>query len=256
MTIPAVFFGHGSPMNALETNQDTQVWSDFGAQIERPRAILAISAHWYTPETAVTAMAHPRTIQDFGGFPQALFDVNYNAPGSPELAHDVVELLAPVAVRQDLSSWGLDHGTWSVLAHVFPEANIPVVQLSLDSTKPFSHHLAVGAALAPLMEAGVLIMASGNVVHNLRAVRFGADGIGDPWAERFNQATTKLMCSSPGSIALLRRHPDYEMAVPTEDHFLPLVTFAGLAEALGRDVAVLGGGCTMGSLSMTSYVVQ
>jgi len=256
MTIPAVFFGHGSPMNAIETNEYTEMWSNFGARIPTPRAILAISAHWYVAETAVTAMAHPPTIHDFGGFPQELFDVEYQAPGSPELAAQVADLLSPLPVRQDTNSWGLDHGTWSVLTHVFREAQIPVVQISLDGTKPFAHHLAVGAALAPLMDDGVLLMGSGNVVHNLRAISFGADGQGTPWAERFDRATTELLKRNPSDIASLQSHPDYQMAVPTEDHFLPLVVFAGIAAAVGRPVEVVGGGCTMGSLSMTSYSVN
>ena len=256
MTVPAAFFGHGSPMNALETNHDTEMWSNFGAQVPTPRAILSISAHWYVGETAVTAQSNPPTIHDFGGFPQELFEVEYPAPGSPQLAHQVAELLRPLPVREDTRSWGLDHGTWSVLAHVYPEANIPVLQLSLDGTKPFSHHLSVGAALAPLMEEDVLIMGSGNVVHNLGAISWGADGKGAPWAERFDAATTALLRSNPGGIEELKAHPDYKMAVPTEDHFLPLVVFAGLAQVVGRPVRVLGGGCTLGALSMTSYSVN
>ncbi len=256
MTIPAVFFGHGSPMNALENNEYTEMWSNFGARIETPRAILAISAHWYVAETAVTAMARPPTIHDFGGFPEELFDMQYRAPGSPELAAQVAELLSPLPVRQDTNSWGLDHGTWSVLTHVFPQAQIPVVQISLDGTKPFAHHLSVGTALAPLMDDGVLVLGSGNVVHNLRAISFGADSQGAPWAERFDQATTALLKSNPSDIASLQSHPDYAMAVPTEDHFLPLVVFAGIAAATRQPVEVLGGGCTMGALSMTSYSVS
>jgi 4,5-DOPA dioxygenase extradiol len=255
MTIPAVFFGHGSPMNALETNRYTEVWSNFGATIERPRGIVAISAHWYIGDTAVTAQAQPPTIHDFGGFPQELFDVQYRAPGSPELAAEVATLLQPLPVRLDTTTWGLDHGTWSVLAHVFPLADVPVIQLSLDGTKPFSHHVGVGRALAPLMDDGVLLMGSGNVVHNLRAISWGAEGHGAPWAERFDAATTELLRSDPSEIEQLKSHPDYQMAVPTDDHFLPLVVFAGIADAARGRVQVIGEGCTMGSLSMTSYAV-
>src|SRR5690554_5430159 len=168
--MPAAFLGHGSPMNALERNRYTEAWRAFGASVPRPRAILAISAHWYVPMLAVTAMPRPRTIHDFFGFPQALFDVQYPAPGLPELVEEVADLAYFDRVGGDADSWGLDHGTWSVLVHAFPDADIPVVQLSLDTRKPLDWHLALGAKLAALRERGILVLGSGNVVHNLRAI--------------------------------------------------------------------------------------
>jgi 4,5-DOPA dioxygenase extradiol len=254
-TMPAAFVGHGSPMNALDSNRYTESWSAFGRSVPRPRAILAVSAHWFINASAVTAMAEPPTIHDFFGFPEALFSLQYGAPGDPELAARVADVVEPTWVGMDRDSWGLDHGTWSVLVHAFPDADVPVVQLSVDASKPLDYHVALGAALAPLRDEGVLIVGSGNVVHNLPALVPSMGVTGYDWAHRFDDAARDLMTSAPDKIATLGEHPDYGLAVPTPDHFLPLLYVAGLAAAAGEKAEVMIDGYAYGTLSMTGYVV-
>jgi 4,5-DOPA dioxygenase extradiol len=255
-TMPAVFVGHGSPMNALGKNRYTDAWQSFAAGIPRPRAILAVSAHWYINATAVTAMDDPKTIHDFFGFPDELFAVRYPAPGDPELAADIAELVEPTWIGRDLDSWGIDHGTWSVLVHMFPAADIPVVQLSVDATKPFEYHIALGAQLAELRTRGVLIIGSGNVVHNLGLIQWNQPDAAFDWARSFNEAAIATMAASPGAAADLQQHEHYRLAAPTPDHFMPLLYIAGLAEAAGSGAEVLIDGYAMGSLSMTAFTVR
>lgn len=254
-TMPAVFIGHGSPMNTLESNRYTEAWRRFGATLPRPRAILCISAHWLIGATALTAMAQPRVIHDFFGFPQALFDFDYPAPGAPEIAAEIAAVLEPSVVALDHDSWGLDHGTWSVLAHMFPQADIPVLQLSIHAGQAIDYHVALGKQLAPLRERGILIVGSGNVVHNLRRLdRQLADQAFD-WARDFDQHVTAIMTTNPGALVSVAQHPAYALAVPTDEHFLPLAYLAGLAAAAGAGAKVLVDGAVMGALTMTSFVL-
>ncbi|MFI6676029.1 4,5-DOPA dioxygenase extradiol [Kribbella sp. NPDC050470] len=251
--MPAAFLGHGNPMNALTRNRYTEAWRTFGESVPRPRAILVVSAHWYTNATAVTAMPRPRTIHDFYGFPQELFDIEYPAPGSPELAEQVADVCKPTWVGQDIDSWGIDHGTWSVLLHAFPDAQIPVVQLSLNAFKDFDHHLELGRKLAPLRDEGILIVGSGNVVHNLRAVDYRQPETGYDWALRFDDVARQTLENSPNEVAALDGHPDFARAVPTPDHYLPLLYIAGLAD--GEPLEQLVDGHAAGSISMAAYTL-
>jgi 4,5-DOPA dioxygenase extradiol len=253
--MPAAFIGHGSPMNTLEHNRYTDAWRAFGDCVTAPRAVLAVSAHWYTNATAVTAMRQPRVIHDFYGFPDELFAFDYPAPGHPEVAELVVEAVQPRWVGLDVDSWGLDHGTWSVLAHMFPNADVPVVQLSINALQPLDYHLDIGARLAPLRDQGVLILGSGNVVHNLRRVDWEQPMGGFDWNCRFDEAAASLMRGDPGSILKLVEHKDFSLAVPTPDHFIPLLYVAAVSAATDDTPQVLVEGSAYGSLSMTSFAL-
>ncbi|WP_239072433.1 4,5-DOPA dioxygenase extradiol [Streptomyces bauhiniae] len=254
--MPAAFIGHGSPMNALEDNRYSTAWRAFGARVPRPRAILVVSAHWYLNATAVTVMPQPRTIHDFYGFPNELFEVQYPAPGLPGLLEEISEAVKPTWVGADTDSWGIDHGSWSVLRHAFPEADIPVVQLSINADKDLDYHFNLGAKLAALRARGVLVLGSGNVVHNLHAVDPHRPDSGFAWAQRFDDSAKEVMLRDPAAAHRLRSHPDYSAAVPTPDHFIPLLYLAGLAAASGHETEVLVDGYTYGSLSMTAYTVD
>ncbi|MGH9334080.1 MAG: 4,5-DOPA dioxygenase extradiol [Vicinamibacteria bacterium] len=223
--MPAIFFGHGNPMNAIDDNPYTRAWAALGDELPRPEAVLSISAHWCMPGTAVTAAERPRTIHDFGGFPQELYQVQYGAPGAPQLAERVARILAPTSVALD-HRWGLDHGTWSVLAHVHPAADVPVVQLSIDETKTARWHYELARRLAPLRDEGVMVMGSGNLVHNLHAYSWG-NRAAEPydWARRFETTARERLLASDFEALV-----DYEilgrdamLAAPTPDHYLPLL---------------------------------
>jgi 4,5-DOPA dioxygenase extradiol len=249
--MPIVFFGHGNPMNALLRNAWTDGWTMIGRDIPKPRAVLCISAHWYVPATQVTAMDVPRTIHDFGGFPRQLFEVQYPAAGDPELERHVQRFLAPIPVGLD-QQWGLDHGTWSVLRHVFPEADVPIVQLSVDETRPAKFHYEAGKRLAPLREEGVLVVGSGNLVHNLHAYAWGRDNV-EPldWAVRFEARARELVCAGTHErlIAYESLGPDTMLAAPTPDHYLPLLYVIALQRD-GEHVSFPVEGFDGGSVSM------
>ena len=252
--MPAVFLGHGSPMNALEQNRYTEAWRQLGQDLPRPRAILMISAHWYTRGTGVTAMQHPKTIHDFGGFPQALFDFRYPARGDAELAAQVSQLLLPTNVTLD-QGWGLDHGTWSVLAHVYPDADIPVLQLSIDATLSAKQHVALIRQLAVLRQQGVLIMGSGNVVHNLREMDWNVGSRSFDWAEQFNEHVKQhFLNRNLDALTDYMKLEGAAMSVPTAEHFLPFLYIAALMTD-DDPVKVLVDGGEMGSITMLSVQV-
>ena len=251
--MPAIFFGHGNPMNALLKNSYAEGWAAIGREIPRPRAVLCVSAHWYLPGTFVTSMAAPRTIHDFGGFPPELYEVEYPAPGSPELASRVRELLAPVSVGLD-RSWGLDHGTWSVLCHVFPGADVPVVQLSIDETETAEFHYGLAKRLTPLRDEGVLVIGSGNIVHTLHAYAWGRHVV-EPldWAVRFDGRARELMLASEHGplVNYEEMGRDALLSAPTPDHYLPLLYVIAQQRA-GDRVSFPVEGFDGGSISMLS----
>src|ERR1700761_4582155 len=257
--MPAIFFGHGSPMIALETNATSQSWADIAAAMPRPKSILCISAHWETRVTAVTAMAQPKTIHDFGGgFPKALFDMQYPAPGDPALAKRVADLLAPTPVAMDPGEWGLDHGTWSVLCKAFPKADVPVVQLGLDVNLAPAARFEIGRKLAPLRDEGVLIMGTGNIVHNLRTMDRGAQaGPGFDWAQRFmGEMRAAIEADEPQRVidfAAMGR--DAQMSAPTPEHFWPLLYVLGAREA-GDTVRFVNDRIEYGSLGMATVLFE
>ncbi len=253
--MPVIFFGHGSPMNTLEHNRYTEAWRQLGESLPKPTAILAISAHWYTRGTAVTAMDRPRTIHDFGGFPRELFEVQYPAPGDPTLAARVRDLLAPAEVTPD-NSWGLDHGTWSVLVHVYPKADVPVVQLSIDGTKPPRFHYKLAQKLTPLRDDGVLIVGSGNVVHNLGRIRWTDDAKPYDWARRFNDEVRGFLLARDHErlIDFTALGDDARQSVPTPDHYLPLLYV--IAQQDQNDTLSLPvDGIEFGSIGMLTAVI-
>lgn len=254
--LPAIFFGHGNPMNAIGDNGYTSSWRKIGGEIPTPKAILSISAHWFVPGTGVTVATAPKTIHDFSGFPPALYRVQYPAPGDPALARRVQKLLSPEDVVLD-NSWGLDHGTWSVLRHVYPAANIPVVQLSINETKPAAFHFEIGKKLAPLRDEGVLIVGSGNLVHNLHTYAWGRHSH-DPyaWAVRFENAAKQMIMAN--NLKPLVNYetlgPDAALSIPTPDHYLPLL-YVLAAGQQGEPIRFPVEGVDGGSISMLTVQI-
>ena len=251
--MPAIFFGHGNPMNALYQNAYTEGWAEIGRSIVGPKAILCVSAHWYVPALAVTAMESPRTIHDFGGFPRELFEFDYPAPGSAALAGRASELIADEVIL-DTVRWGLDHGTWSVLCHVFPDADVPVVQLSIDETQTAAWHYELAKQLAPLRDEGVLIIGSGNLVHNLHTYAWGKQDV-EPydWALRFEAAARELMISGNHEplINYELMGKDALLSAPTPDHYLPLL-YVLAQQQDGDEITFPVEGFDGGSISMTT----
>jgi 4,5-DOPA dioxygenase extradiol len=254
--VPAIFFGHGNPINAISENSYTEAWRRIGEETPRPKGILSISAHWFVPQTGVTVSTAPKTIHDFGGFPPELYKVQYPAPGDPDLARRVKDLLAPLPVALD-DSWGLDHGTWSVLCHAYPNADIPIVQLSIDETQPASFHFEIGRRLAPLRSEGILIAGSGNVVHNLHTYAWGRH-MPDPydWAVRFETEARKMMLAGEFKplIEYEKLGRDARLSIPTPDHYLPLL-YVIASKQPGELITFPVDGVDGGSISMLAVRV-
>jgi 4,5-DOPA dioxygenase extradiol len=255
--MPALFLGHGSPMNAIEENEFVSGFRQVSAEFESPQAILCISAHWETRGTRVTAMDKPRTIHDFGGFPQALFDVQYPAPGSPELAESTQQTIQSTEIELD-HSWGLDHGAWSVIKHMYPHANVPVIQMSLDRTKPMKYHYELAKELSSLREKGVLIIGSGNIIHNLRAIHWQKmnEHFAYDWAEETSQQIKKFIKQRDHSslINIDKLGTSAQLSIPTPEHYLPLLYILALQGA-DEDHMLFNDQPLGGSISMTSVKI-
>jgi 4,5-DOPA dioxygenase extradiol len=253
--LPAFFVGHGSPMNALEQNEFTKQWQAIGRSSPRPQAVICVSAHWETKGTFVTAMEKPRTIHDFGGFPKALFDMQYPAPGSPEIARQAQEVIKSTPVGLD-HSWGLDHGCWSVVTHIFPEADIPVLQLSIDYTKPPQWHFELAKELAALRKKGVLIIGSGNIVHNLRMINWHMQDTGFDWVLETKDKFKRYMLD--GDYQKLINYQtlgkEAQLSIPTPEHYLPLLYVLGMKDEK-EDISFFNDKTIMGSIAMTSVKI-
>jgi len=252
--MPVLFVGHGSPMNAIEGNDFTRNWVKLAREIPKPAAILAISAHWFTKGARIMDEANPKVIYDMYGFPSALYKVVYNPVGAPELAHSVKNLINRETTFDN--TWGYDHGTWSVLVHMYPQKDIPVFQLSVDGLSPPEAHLEIGRYLRPLREIGVLILGSGNVVHNLRLINWSMKK-GNDWAYKFDDYIKEsILNKEANNVVNYQQAGDAaNLAVPTPDHFYPLLYILGAADG-SEQITVYNNECTMGSMSMTSYLFK
>ena len=257
--MPALFLGHGSPMNAIEENEFVQGFRSVGKEIQRPKAILCISAHWETRGTYVTAMENPRTIHDFGGFPKELFKVQYPAPGSPELARETKELINKTQVELD-DKWGLDHGAWSVIKHLYPDADVPVIQMSIDYRQPAQYHFELAKELSALRRKGILIVGSGNMVHNLRMVawhKLNGEPFAFDWATEANEKMKSFMLNEDfqSLIDFDKQGKSFDLAIPTPEHYMPLIYTLALKEK-SDDLSIFNDQPVGGSLSMTSVKIQ
>jgi len=255
--MPTLFIGHGSPMNAIETNEFSLSWQKLGKDLPKPNAIICVSAHWETKGTLITAMKNPKTIHDFGGFPQALFDVQYPAPGNKELALETQKIITKTQIGLD-EQWGLDHGTWSILKHLYPKADVPVLQLSLDYTKPAQYHYELAKELITLRKKGVLIIGSGNIVHNLGLVdwsKLHSPNYGFDWALEANAKIKEFVVSNNyrDLINYSQQGKAFQLAIPSPDHYLPLLYILGLKHQQD-EVTVFNDKAVMGSLTMTSFM--
>ncbi|HCM75978.1 MAG TPA: 4,5-DOPA dioxygenase extradiol [Cytophagales bacterium] len=252
---PALFLGHGSPMNAIEENGFVKGWKKTGEHLPKPNAILCISAHWETNGTLVTAMESPKTIHDFYGFPKSLFDVQYPAPGSPELATVTRQTIQSTEVAMDYE-WGLDHGSWSVVRHLYPQANIPIIQMSLDRTQPAAYHYQLAQELNALRRRGVLIIGSGNMVHNLRVIDWKKPHEGYEWAIAASEKMQKLMLDRDHKALVDYRlgGKEMELSIPTPEHYLPLLYILALQEK-NETLSLFNNKTIMGSISMTSVQI-
>lgn len=256
--MPVLFLGHGSPMNAIEENEFVQGFRKVGAQIEKPKAILVVSAHWETRGTFVTAMDNPPTIHDFGGFPRELFEVQYPAPGSPELAQYTKEIITSAEVYLD-DKWGLDHGSWSVIKHLYPDADVPVIQMSIDYTQPPAYHYALAKELAILRNKGVLIVGSGNIVHNLRMVAWqhlNTTGYAYDWAQYADEKMKEYIREGNHQplIEYYKQGKEFQLAVPTPEHFIPMLYALSLQEK-NEHIEIFNDAAVGGSLTMTSFKI-
>ena len=256
--MPVLFLGHGSPMNAIDDNEFVQGFRNIGSQIEKPKAILVVSAHWETQGTYVTAMSNPPTMHDFGGFPQALFDVQYPAPGSPSLALETQRLVKQTEVHLD-DKWGLDHGAWSVVKHLYPDADVPVIQLSIDYTKPASYHYALSKELAALRRKGVLIIGSGNIVHNLRMVSWqhlNSVGYAYDWAMEADSKMKQYIREGNHQplIEFQKLGLAFQHAIPTPEHYLPMLYAIALQEN-NEELTIFNDQAVAGALTMTSVKI-
>lgn len=251
---PALFVGHGSPMNAIEENVYSRVWEDIAKTFPKPKAILSISAHWYTKGIRTNDLAQPKMVYDMYGFPEALYKVKYSTPGMPELAHQLTELIHR-DVKID-NTWGIDHGTWSVLRRMYPEGDIPVLQLSIDGTLAPEEHYAIGKAIGSLREKGILIFGSGNVVHNLGRVNWNVEG-GYPWAEAFDRYIKEAVVEGRhGEVIQYKEAGDSaKLAFTTPEHFHPLLYVLGASDERDQ-LTVFNDSCTLGAISMTSYLFE